>query len=376
MEDNKNTQAAAPETQTHEGKVTVSFAAIDPVLVTNIRTSEEVTFPGRDIVFWGKRNDFPAYLAYLRKNAATLHSVIDGCVNYAIGDRIEVNPISKDWELNRFGETIRDFARCVFMDLFTFGGFAFEVIRNEGGNVCEVHSINLEDIRSNKENEVFFYSEDWSKRFGKKSDLIIPKFMREGTDKSSLFFYKNNRFQTYPECPFEGALIAAELERAIDEYHLNSMENGFTGSYIVNFNNGVPEDEIKKEIEKKFNQKFSGHKNAGRILFSWNDSRETQTTLQKMEATDFADKYDALSKRSRQQIFTAFRANPNLFGIPTENLGFSKEEYEGAFKLFNRTVIQPAQRIFIEALQKVWDANVRITPFTLDGDGENTETAE
>ena len=366
MEDNKKEPA----------KVTVSFAAIDPVIETNIVTSVEVNAPGKDMVLWGKKNDFPAYIAALRKSAASLHSVIEGCVDYAIGDSIEANPISQEWAVNRFGDTIREFARPVFTDLFTFGGFAVEVIRNEAGQVCEVHNLDLTDVRSNKENQVFYYSEDWTKRFGKKTDLIIPKFLKDGTDKSSIFLFKNNRFQTYPECPFEGALIAAELERAIDEYHLNSMNNGFTGSFIVNFNNGVPSDEVRKEVERTFNKKFSGHQNAGRIVFSWNDSKDAMTTIQKMEASDFSEKYDALSKRSRQQIFTAFRANPNLFGIPTENLGFSDEEYQSAFKLFNRTVIQPAQRVFVESMQKIWDANVKIKPFTLEGEGENTETAE
>ena len=111
-------------------------------------------------------------------------------------------------------------------------------------------------------------------------------------------------------------------------------------------------------------------------MFSWNVDRDHMATLQEMKSSDFADKYDALAKRSRQQLFTAYRANPNLFGIPTENLGFSSEEYESAFKLFNRTVIQPAQQRVIEALTGVYDANIVITPFTLDGEGENKETAQ
>lgn len=366
MEDNKKIVS----------RVNVSFAAIDPVIEVNYPNSEELESTARDYVYWGKKNDYPLFLAELRKKTATLHSIIEGCVKFAVGDRITVNPIGPDWTLNRTGESIRDFATAIFWDLFTYGGFSYEVIRNQAGQLSEVHYTDFRNVRSNKENEVFYYSEDWKKRFGKKNtDLTIPKFTFDGTAPSSLVYYKNVRSQTYPECPFESAVLAAMIERAIDEYHLNNISNGFTGSYIVNFNNGEPTDQVKEEIEKTFNKKFSGYKNAGRIVFSWNASRDNQTTLQKLEASDFSEKYDALSKHSRQQLFTAFRANPNLFGIPTENLGFSSEEYEGAFKLFNRTVIQPAQQIFIESLQRVWNAGVEIKPFTLDGDGENTETA-
>ena len=43
-----------------------------------------------------------------------------------------------------------------------------------------------------------------------------------------------------------------DIENKINEFHLNSISNGFSGSYIVNFNNGVPNDQIKDEIEDAF----------------------------------------------------------------------------------------------------------------------------
>ncbi|MGD7407521.1 hypothetical protein ACQCP7_25950, partial [Ralstonia pseudosolanacearum] len=79
-------------------------------------------------------------------------------------------------------------------------------------------------------------------------------------------------------------------------------------------------------------------------ILSWNANKESAATIESVKIEDFGARYDALAKRCRQEIFTAFRANPNLFGIPTESLGFSSEEYESAFKLFNRTQIRPCQR--------------------------------
>lgn len=353
------------------------FAAIDKVLQSNVIKPTEVKATGRDYVCWGKNNDYPEYLLQLRKNAATLKSIISGCCDYAVGDKVECNLPYNSKYMNREKKTARDVLTNLFRDLFTYGGFAFEVIRSEAGDVVEIYYIDFRFLRTNEERTVFWYSEDWHKRFGKKKDLTLPKFDPDAKEvKESIVYYCNSDSQVYPESPFEAAVMAAELERAIDEYHWNSMNNSFSGSYIVNMNNGVPADEVREEIEKDFNQKFSGHKNAGRVMFSWNVDRDHMATLQEMKSSDFADKYDALAKRSRQQLFTAYRANPNLFGIPTENLGFSSEEYESAFKLFNRTVIQPAQQRVIEALTGVYDANIVITPFTLDGEGENKETAQ
>ena len=374
MEDSNQTQAPKQAFST--------FAAIDRKVVTNIVEPTEVKSPGREYVSWGKNNDYPDFLRNLRKSTATLKSVIEGCVSFTIGDRVECDAPYEDKDgkryMNREKQTPRNFVELVARDLFNYGGFCIEVIRSETGAVVELYYVDLRYVRSNKEFTTFWYSEDWSKPFGRKrNDIRYPKFDPAATGvTNSLIYYRNTASQVYPECPFEGAVLAAELERAIDEYHWNSMNNGFMSDYIINMNNGVPPDEIKAEVERHFYQKHTGFQNASRPLISWNVDRDHAVVVNELKSSDFGDKYDALAKRSRQQIFTAFRANPNLFGIPTENLGFSSEEYESAFKLFNRTVIQPAQQTIIATIESIYPAGIRITPFTLAGDVENTETAE
>ena len=60
-------------------------------------------------------------------------------------------------------------------------------------------------------------------------------------------------------------------------------------------------DEIKEEIEQNFTEKFSGHGNSGRIMFSWNDDRTHATTFDIPKTEDFGEKYQALEKSTRQQ---------------------------------------------------------------------------
>ena len=143
------------------------------------------------------------------------------------------------------------------------------------------------------------------------------------------------------------------------------------GSYVINFNNGAPTQEMKREIERDVNEKFAGKSNAGRIMLSWNDSKDVEPTVQRLEQDDFGQRYKSLAGHCRQQIFTAFRANPNLFGIPTENLGFSEEEYDSAFRLYNRTAVRPVQRVICEAFERIYGQPnvITIAPFTLDGAG-------
>jgi capsid portal protein len=241
----------------------------------------------------------------------------------------------KEGVMNGRGDTIQDQVKDLAHDEEKCGGFALQVIRGKDGNPSEVYYIDMRFLRANKDCNVFYYCEDWKKR-GKKSVVVYPKFepsldWAKLTDEeksrhaSSILFVKSNSRQTYPSPRYAASVKSCEIERCIDDFHLNSINNGFFGSYLINFNNGVPTDQIKAEIEKAFTSKFSGAANAGRLVFSWNESKEAAATIEPLQVQDYGDKYKTLEAAARQRIFTAFKANPNLFGIPTENLGFSSE---------------------------------------------------
>ena len=324
------------------------------------------------MVMWGSSNSYPEYLHGLYMDVPTLHTVIDGTVQYVTGNGAALaRPLHDTDAVNRAGMTATEMVRALAADFFEFGGFALQVIRNRIGYPVELYPVPLRYLRSDREGEQFFYNESFAKkdrRAMRRDTVIYPKFMADGKSPASILFYKNDPTRTYPVPVWNAAAVSCEIERQIDRFHLNSICNGFAGSYIVNFNNGVPEDEIKDEIERGFNDKFSGAENAGRIIFSWNDNKENAVTLEKMGIDDFGEKYDKLASRSRTQIYNAFRANPNLFGLSTENIGFSKEEYLQVFELYNRTQIVPVQKIIKDAVYKILPDNpLTINPFTMEG---------
>lgn len=366
-------------------KATISFAAIEPYAESNIITAKETQYAGREYVEWGDNNMYPEFLQALYDNVPTLKSIIDGCVDYAAGDDVTIAPLNDSLEpgvMNLKGDTIVEQVRNVAGDCFFTNGFALQIIRNPMGGIAEVYNVDIRFLRCNPNCDVFYYSEKWGGK-GKKKVIVYPAFVpnldwnaltdeERNRHASSILYVKKSSKKTYPVPCYSAAVKACEIERCIDDFHLNAINNGFTGSYIINFNNGVTDDKMMEEIEEEFNEKFSGHENAGRIGFSWNPNKESATTIEKVDVEDFGEKYKSLESNSRQKIFTAFRANPNLFGIPTESLGFSQEEYESSFRLFNRTMIRPVQKMIADAYDKIYGAKgvLTIIPFSLD---ETTE---
>ena len=363
-----------------------SFAAIDPYVDNKMILPVERFVSGKDLVEWGNRNSYPDYLLDLYNNVPTLRSIINGNIDFIAGDDVSILPLTDNLpngQMNNRGDNIREQIKDIAKDYEIYGGFALQIIRNLIGMVAEVYYIDMRYLRTNKDGNVFYYCEDWSKS-GKKDVIVYPAYMpnlnwdtlddeQRNRNASSILYVKNVHTQVYPAPLYAASIKACEIERLIDDFHINSLQNQFVSSAIINFNNGDPGDEMKKEIEDAINEKFAGAANGGRIMLSFNKNKESATDIVEFEVKDFGERYKALSEHSRQQIFTAFRANPNLFGIPTEGNGFANEQYAESFKLYNRTQIQPVQRLIADTYDKIYGTKgvLTIVPFSMGGETED-----
>ena len=371
--------------QNKPARARISFAAIDPYIDTNIILPVEKFVSAKDLMEWGTRNSYPDYLLDLYNNVPTLRAIINGNIDFIAGDDVSIQPLTQHLPngiMNNRGDHIREQIKDISKDYEIYGGFALQIIRNLIGEVAEVYYIDMRFLRSNKEGNVFYYCEDWSKSV-RKDVVVYPAFMpnlnwdtlddeARNRNASSILYVKNIHTQVYPAPLYAASIKACEIERLIDDFHLSDINNHFVSSAIINFNNGIPDDEVKEQIEREFTEKFCGASNGGRTAFSWNPNKESATDIVEFEVKDFGERYKSLSDHSRQQIFTAFRANPNLFGIPTEGNGFANEQYAESFKLYNRTQIKPVQRMIADAYDKIYGQPkvLTIVPFSMDGESE------
>ena len=371
--------------QNKPARARISFAAIDPYVDTNIILPVEKFVSAKDLMEWGTRNSYPDYLLDLYNNVPTLRAIINGNIDFIAGDDVSIQPLTQHLPngiMNNRGDHIREQIKDISKDYEIYGGFALQIIRNLIGEVAEVYYIDMRFLRTNKEGNVFYYCEDWSKSV-RKDVVVYPAFIpnlnwdalddeARNRNASSILYVKNIHTQVYPAPLYAASIKACEIERLIDDFHLSDINNHFVSSAIINFNNGIPDDDVKEQIEREFTEKFCGASNGGRTAFSWNPNKESATDIVELEVKDFGERYKTLSDHSRQQIFTAFRANPNLFGIPTEGNGFANEQYAESFKLYNRTQIKPVQRMIADAYDKIYGQPkvLTIVPFSMDGESE------
>ena len=342
----------------------IVFRAIDPVVVSNIILPiEEDSKKG--FTKWGENNDYPQYINSLYEDVATLKSIIDGTVDYVVGDEIHIDDIVFDVQINDKGDTIEDLCNDCSRDYLKYGGYAINVVRNKEGNIGGLYFIPLERLRFSEDRSEFYYSKDWNKSIGRVKYTVYPKFDPNKKDANSIYVYTNNRTNVYPSPRWSASVKSAEMERKVNDYHLNCIDNGFSANYLISMNNGIPSESEADEIEANIIEKFSGSGNGGRIVISFANDKEHSAELSKLETENVGEKYKSLIERTKSEIFTAFRAIPNLFGLPTAT-GFSTEEYEQAFKLYNRTVVRPIQNILVRSIKTITGKDMVITPFSLE----------
>ena len=349
----------------------LTFFALDPFVEEWGIDAKESKASGKDYIQWGTGNIYPNHIVDIYQGCPTLHSIVAGSTDFTAGDTVTMNAAAwKARYMDARRTTPQALVRSLGRDAFLFGGFAVEVIRRrDGAGVAELRHCPMQYLRSNKAGDVFYYSEAWAERGTRYNQPVqVPGFIPDGSAPRSIFLVKLDSLGTYPAAPVQAALKECDTEMAISDFHLNAINNGFAASYIINFNNGQPPAQMKEEIERDMNAKAAGHKNAGRFLCSFNIDKEHAATFDKIDINDFGDRYNALAKHCRQAIFTCYRAIPAIFGLMNETTGFSEQEFAEAFKLYNRTRIQPVQDAIVDAFDNILgvEGSMTITPFSLE----------
>lgn len=313
---------------------------------------------------YGTDNLFPQYIYELYTHSSQMNAIIDTMKDYIQGNGI----VSNYKEIvNRKGDTFDLFIEKLIMDYLLFGGFCFQIIRNKGHEICELNWLDFRYIRVNEDEDLIFYNKEWSN--GRVQPKVYDRYWKGSIQPNSVFYYKGRQTRNqYPEPCYIAALTSLEISTQIPDYHLNNLTNGFHPSAIVNFNNGSNlSEDVMDEIEDKIKEKFTGTKNASKIMLSFNDDTDHATTIERLADEGNVDIYNTLKDNVEKDIYSAFRINKLLMGDGSESTGFNKQAYLESFALYNKTVIGPIQKEIEKVINGVLgDGALHFDKFTVD----------
>ena len=331
-------------------------------------TKPEVTEQrNKDWVEYGADNNYYQYLIDRYNGSPTNNAIINAISDLIYGKGLDATDSNrKPQEYAAMRSLIHsDCLRKVTADLKMMGQCAFQIIYTKDRQVAQVEHMPIQTIRAEKMNEegeieAYYYCADWTKLTPNKMPDRIPAFGKsnEGLEILVVRPYKAGYYY-YSPVDYQGGLPYAELEEEIANYHLNNIKNGMAPSMLINFNNGVPDEEERMLIEQRITEKWSGSSNAGRAIIAFNESKELAATIDPVQLSDAAAQYEFLSGESMQKLMVAHRVtSPMLLGIKDNSgLGNNAEEIETATLLFDNTVIRPFQEQIVGALDQILAVN-------------------
>ena len=278
---------------------------IDFITLSNYTSPPITEVPAKKWVSYGEDNNYFEYLLDRYRGSPTNHAIINGVSDSIIGNGLISDQASQkpqDYLLLKRLFKDEDLRRWAF-DLKCYGFYIQQIIMDEAlENIAAVDYTPVQNWRSgiaNEEGEVntMWYSDDWTqptKKAYKPQDYPTynPSIKRE----LSILVVKPYRSGSfyYPSVDYQGALQYAHIEEEIANFHLNNIMNGLSPAMLVNFNNGDPGEEKRRELETNIQNKWGGTSNAGKYVLAFNDTKEEAATIEPVAQPDLDKQYQFL----------------------------------------------------------------------------------
>ena len=304
------------------------------------------------------QDDYFGLLTEAYNTSTTNAACIEGVADLIYGKGLFTKEEIKQNELDKIIPP--EDLRKVSFDLKLYGNAAFQVIWNKSHTQIEkiyhtpVQNLRAKKIYGMKKVEGYYYCVDWSDHRKQKEKQFIPSFGTSNEEVEIYYVkeYEPNRYY-YSLPDWISALQFSFSEAELSNLHLNNIENGFLPVAMVNFNNGVPAPEERQTIESLLESKFTGTRNAGRFMVSFNDDAINKPTIDTLPMENLHEKYQYVAEYAQDRILVAHRiVSPLLFGIRTANNGFSSqsEEMKTAYSIMQTMTIFPFQNLILNSL--------------------------
>ena len=321
-------------------------------------------------ISYGENNDYFDTLIERYLGSPTNSRCINGIVDMVYGRGLEATDSAEFPEMYaKFKVLIRpkDVKR-VSNDYKMLGQAAMQVVYNKSKTkIIKVLHFPMECLRAEKCDSkgvirAYYYHPKWAEIKPSDTPKRIPTFGNGAkSEKSELYIFKPYRsgFYYYAPVDYHGCLQYCSLEEEVSNYHISNIKQGLQPSLLINFNNGIPNEETQEIIERKIYDKFSGSSNAGKFILAFNESIETKADLEPIHLPDAHAQYQFLSDESREKIMLGHGiVSPILLGIK-DNTGFGNnaEELRTASILMDNIVIRPFQEGLIEGINDILNFN-------------------
>jgi hypothetical protein len=334
----------------------VSLSAYTAPKITEVKNA--------DYVQYGEDNDYFQYLIDRITGSTTNGAIIKGLSNLIYGKGLEAtNPEGKMTDYIKIMKYFRpNDLRKIIYDRKALGMAAIQIIY-KNGEIVDTEHFPIQTLRPTKKDEKgkiknWLYFNDWKNY--KKSDTAEPiAAFREGNkNEPEIYIWQGyiSGFEYFVPPEYIGSLPYALLEEEIGDYLINDAQNGFSPTTLLNFNNGVPEDEDKRrDVASETTKKLTGSKGK-KFVVQFNENKDHRATLDSIPLNDAPAHYEYLAKECFSKLIVGHSVtSPMLLGIRDGQggLGNNADEIKTASLLQENVVIRVFQNQLIDIIKEI-----------------------
>ena len=377
----------------------------DNIININLETSTAPTVKevrGKDWIEYGTddwANLYPQFLIDLYYSSSISAAIINATAEMVAGeDLIIEDEDDRDLDariklqnfMNRANgnESLHEVIKKISFDFKLQGAFALNIVwSKDRTQIAEIYHVGVEKIRCARPDEFgkirgYYVSADWSNTRQNKP-YYVPAFNTNDRTSANQIMYSglySPNMNSYYTPDYVSCNNWALIDARVSEYHLNNISNGFAGSFMISFANGIPTQEERLQIERSLTDKFCSETNAGKFVLTFSDDKTRTPEITPISTSDLDKSYLALQELLTSNILSGHRVtSKTLMGIDSTN-GFSSntDELINAANFYLNTVIKPFQDHIVKQLRKIFQVNdmdmavnfVQLKPITVQFDSK------
>ena len=358
---------------------------------------------GKDWIEYGTedwRNLYPQFIIDLYYSSSITAAIVNATSEMIAGENLiiedeEDRNTEARVKLQNFmdrangNESLHEVIKKLAFDFKLQGAFALNVVwSKDRTQIAEIYHVDVSKVRCARPDELgktkgYYISSDWTNTRQNKP-YYVPAFNTNDRTSANQIMYSglySPNMNSYYTPDWVSCSNWALIDARISEYHLNNISSGFSGSFMINFSNGIPSSEERFQIEQSITEKFTGQNNAGKFVLTFSDDKTRTPEVTAISPADLDKQYIALQELLTSNILSGHRVtSPMLMGIKNDTgLGSNVDELNSAANFYLNTVVKPFQDHVVKKLRKIFQVNdmdmpvnfVQLKPITLEFTSED-----
>jgi hypothetical protein len=339
---------------------------IDVINLAQYEAPQIVESKQKEWVTFGDNNSYFQFLIDRYRKSATNMSIINNVTRLMYGKGLGVIDASR--KPSEYAQVMAIFnkncLRKLCFDLKTLGQCVIQVhYSDDHKKILKAFHMDMNLVAMEKCDEYgqingYYYSDNWEdiKKFPPKRYSAFGS----SKDKIEILCIKpysvGMKYFSTPD--YVAGTAYALLEEEVSDYLINTVQKRFSGTKVVNFNNGVPDIEVQNLLQSQVKSKLTGSKGES-VIVAFNNNKETATTIDDIPLNDAPEHYQFLATECEKKIMVSHSITSGLLlGLGSANgFGSNADELKNAFVLFDNMVIRPLQQLLLDGLEQILNYN-------------------